>query len=71
MYMIEVNDVMDHERIMKEDKNSWTIKMPFFDYGGERINCPTGMHYVKGYPSKTGYVKGSCCKNPKKRFILF
>jgi|ACXJ01.1.fsa_nt_gi hypothetical protein len=57
--------------IPPEDKTKIRVKTHIVDIDLEKPHCPPGMHYVKGYPTKNGYKRGYCAKNPRKRFGLF
>ena len=63
-----LND-QDLDGIPDEDKTNWEITVPhIIRIRGEHVTCPKGYHYKKGYPTKHGYVRGFCVKNPRKRF---
>ncbi|MEM0142587.1 MAG: hypothetical protein QXL94_01335 [Candidatus Parvarchaeum sp.] len=65
------NDVWSPRDVPSEDKTKWRFKPLFIEIEGEHVHCRSGYHYVKGYPTKNGYVKGHCAKKPRKGFPLF
>ncbi len=65
-----VTNDQDLDGIPDEDKIKWrlTPTPPFVGVEGEHVHCPVGYHYKKGYPTKYGYVRGFCVRNPKRKF---
>jgi hypothetical protein len=58
--------------IPDEDKTKWEFALVpgIIKIRGEHVPCPRGYHYKKGYPTKYGYVRGFCVKNPRKNFRI-
>jgi len=61
----------DYYGIPPEDKTTIKVKTPIVDISREIPYCPPGMHYVRGHPTRNGYKRGYCARNPRKRFGLF